>query len=251
VALQKKEDARARDCYVRAISLGSKSARLRYDYAMVLRELNAGAEAVTSALREAVALDPKMFDARYLLGYTLLKAGRYGAAIDELRAAGELAPYRAAVWEHLALACHYAGRRAEARTAAQRARKLASTPEEVDRAEGTLKLVETEPEPIARSVEKARVTQALAGPPVLRAEGLLTQVDCLGGRARLQVASGGSRLFLLVVDPAKVVLRNAGAIQTDLTCGSVAGAQRVLVEYRAAENGTYGTSGEVAAIEFR
>jgi len=249
VSLQKKEDQRARERYERAMRLGNRNPRLRYSYAMVLRELNASDEAVIGALREAVALDGRMFDARYLLGYTLLKTGRYGAAMDELRAAGELQPYRSAVWEHLALACHYAGRRDEAKAAALKARKLASTAEEIERAEGTLRLVESSPDSIVQRRGLERHVEA--GPPVIRAEGLLTQIDCMGERARLQIAARGTRLFLLVQDPGNIVLRNAGAAWTEFTCGPLPGARRVLVDYRPVVNATYGTSGEVAAIEFR
>ncbi len=251
VAIQRKEDNRAKERYERAIRLGSKSARLRYEYAMVLRELNAGDDAIMKALRDALQLDPKLFDARYLLGYTLLKTGKYGAAIDELRIASDLHPYRSPVWEHLALACHYAGRRDEARAAAAKARKYAASPEEAERAEATLRLVETSPDSVVQRRAPEPVTTVDAAPRTARAEGLLTQIDCLGGRARLHVATGGRRVFLLVDDPGKVVLRNAGGVWTEFTCGVLPGSRRVLIDYRPNPNASYGTAGEVAAIEFR
>jgi len=250
VALQKKEDAKARDLYRRAIELGSTSARLRYEYAMVLRELNASDTEILNALREGVRLDGSMFDAQYLLGYTLLRAADYAGAIRHLKTASELQPFRSAVWEHLALACHYAHRKPEARDAARRFRKLASTPEEIERADGLLKQVESSTDSIVQATPTPR--RSVDALPSTRIEGTPRQVDCLGSKARLQIQSvDGRRVFLLVRDPANVVLRNAGALWTEFTCGLLpGGGRRVSVDYRGNPDEVWRTSGDVVAMEF-
>lgn len=252
-AVQKKQDERARRHYQQAMELGSRSGRLRYDYALLLRELKAPESEIQSKLREAVDLEPGLFDARYLLGYTLLKSNEPAGAIAHLKAAAELQPLNWAVWEHLALAHHYAGQRNEALTAAQRARKTASTPEQIERAESTLKLVETLTDAIVRSedpVVRARQLRMAETSAVAYLDGTLTQIDCLGSRARLHVASEGRKMFLLVQDPSTVVLRNAAGHWEEFRCGPMAG-RHVVIQYRRLPNTTYGTAGEVAAIEFR
>jgi tetratricopeptide (TPR) repeat protein len=253
VAVQKKQDQLARTHYERAMKLGDRSGRLRYDYAMVLREMNASDDQIIIALRDAVRLDPALFDARYLLGYMLLKTGEYTEAVEHLESASEMQPGRCAVWEHLALALHYSGKNEEARAAAQKARKTAVTAEDVNRAEGTLRLLEANADPIVRAEPlptRARQQSLAESSAAVKTEGLLTQVDCLGSRARLHLVANGRKLFLLVRDAGSVVLRNAGGVWTEFTCGPVPG-RKVIVEYRRVANQTYGTAGDVAAIEFR
>lgn len=251
-AVRRDEDESARRHYERAIELGSRSGRLRYDYAMLLRDLNAPPEQVMASLREAVALDPKLFDARYLLGYLLLDRGKHLEAIEQLRVATELRPFRSAVWEHLALAHHQAGQKMEAVAAAQRARKLATTPEDISRTEATLSLVQSD----AGSIVQAPAT---AGEPRIRwarpegsgrIDGMLVQVDCLHDKARLHVVHSGRKTFLLIRDPGSVVLRNTGGVTTEFACGPVRN-RPVLVEYRRKPDGSYGTAGNVLTLEFR
>jgi hypothetical protein len=74
-------------------------------------------------------------------------------------------------------------------------------------------------------------------------EGILTQVDCQGASARLEIAvSDGKTVTLEVHDPSKVELVNAPQSTREFACGP----QKlpVLVEYLAA-------TGEVTRIEFR
>jgi hypothetical protein len=85
---------------------------------------------------------------------------------------------------------------------------------------------------------------------IRRIDGLLTQVDCLAGKARLHVASGGKKTFLLVRDPGQVRVLNAGGVAMEFSCGEIR-SRPVIVEYRVIADSTYGTAGEVASIEFR
>jgi Tfp pilus assembly protein PilF len=252
-AIRRDEDEKARQHYERAMELGNTTGRVRHDYALVLRQLRRPNDEVVKWLREAVSLDPNLFDAHYVLGYLALEAGRLVEAAESLKRATELRPLRAAVWEHLALAYHHGGRKADARAAARRARLLAVGSEEIARIEGTQRLVESEPEKIVRLApqpqppEGERFARRTHGEAV---EGSLIQVDCLREKARLHVVHGAGKLLLLVRDPSAVVLRNAGAVWTEFACGPVA-RRAVHVEYRRQDDRRYGTAGEVTAIEFR
>jgi Flp pilus assembly protein TadD len=262
-ALRKNRDVDARRHYERAIELGSSSGRLHYDYAMLLRETGSPGEQVLRHLRESVRLDPKLFEAHHFLGYLSLREERFAEAIQHLRSAAELQPQRAAVWENLALAYHYSGSREKARAAARTARRVASNREEIERAEATLNLIESAdltvhnlPDApvvaIARSSSKTdEGTNTLRGAKSdIRIEGILTQVDCLGSSARLHLLSGNGQVFLLVKDPGSVYLKNAAAVSMDFACGEIR-PRAVAVEYKAGRSVSYGTAGEVTAIEFR
>ena len=57
-------------------------------------------------------------------------------------------------------------------------------------------------------------------------------------------------MFLLVRDPDKVALKNAGSVAFDFACGPME-ARPVAVEYVPVPNGAYGTTGEVRSLELR
>lgn len=263
LALRRNGNAEARRRYEMAMAMGSSSGRLHYDYAMLLREDGGSDGEVLRHLRQAVKLSPDLFDARHYLGYVSLRERRFPEAIEHLRHAVHLQPQKASVWEYLALAYHYSGDKAHARGAAKSARQAAATPEEVERTEATIHLIETEPPSIVRgfpaspSVQMAGVAPKNEDAKTLhgsksdsRVEGMLTQVDCLGSSARLHVVSGSGKVFLLVRDPGSVLLRGTGSVSSEFICGP-AMARPVAVEYRARPHPTYGTRGEVTAIEFR
>lgn len=254
MALRHGNDDLARQRYERAMQAGNRSGRLRYDYGMLLRELKHPDTEVIARMQEAVELDPQLFDAFFYLGYLHLSAKRYPEAVRYFSRATELQPYSVAVWEYLALCHHHAGERDRARAAAVKARRNASSAEDIDRTESTLRLVESAPDSIVhaprpeRPAEPVQAAARTAG--IRRIEGLLTQVDCLAGKARLHVASGGKKTFLLVRDPGQVRLLNAGSVATEFSCAEIR-SRPVIVEYRAIADSTYGTAGEVASIEFR
>jgi hypothetical protein len=97
--------------------------------------------------------------------------------------------------------------------------------------------------PAVRKIEPPPATvPATAG-------GVLTQVDCLGGKARLHVLADSRKVFLLIRDPANVFLHNAGSEWTQFPCGEVPH-RRVSVAYRPEPDAAYGTAGEVVSITF-
>jgi tetratricopeptide (TPR) repeat protein len=93
-------------------------------------------------LKEAVALDSRLFDAHHLLGHIALRQELYAESIAAFEAAIELQPGRAALWEYLALAYQGSGERQRAIEAANTARKFASGPEEAARIEATIRQIE-------------------------------------------------------------------------------------------------------------
>lgn len=102
------------------------------EYAQLLRDLNVGEEAARQA-REAVRLDPKLAEARRLLGTLELAAAekdpaRLPAAIDELSAAHRLAPTDVGTSVALARALLAADRSAEAATILDELPELSGQP---------------------------------------------------------------------------------------------------------------------------
>lgn len=108
---------------------------------------------------------------------------------------------------------------------------------------------------------RAAEARANAGKPVIDAStlpeykeekpkkiaGSLQRVECLGGNARLYVATGRKVVRLLVADPGRVAI--AGGGEKALSCGMQKPATSVVVEYLPAA--TAGVLGEVVTIEFR
>jgi tetratricopeptide (TPR) repeat protein len=261
LALRRNQDEVALRYYDRAIQLGSRSARLRYDYATLLREKGEPDERVAAMLKEAVALDANLFEAHYLLGYLALRHERPADAIEPLKRAAEIQPGRAAVWEYLALAYQQTGKREKAIHAAKTARRQAATPEDAARIDATIKLIEESSGPVVKyapppleSVELAHSTPKAPGVTaaqgIMRIEGVLGQIDCVGRVVRLHIITVNSKVFILLRDPGAVILKNAGSVSTDLACGP-ANPRNVIVEYRANADPTYGTSGDAITIEFR
>ena len=101
VALSSGDDATAKNHFERALALGSTSGRLRWDYAMLLRDSGAPESAVVVELRRAVQIEPNLFDAHLLLGTWALRDGRKAEAEKHLEVAMRLRPGRVDAAEQL------------------------------------------------------------------------------------------------------------------------------------------------------
>lgn len=240
----------ARRFFESAVQAGSHDPRLFYDYAMVLRQLNEPEALVTRNLLRAISVDEQFFDAYQFVGYLYLKADQYTEAIRYLKRASELQPGRASTWENLALAYHKSGDKPNARNAARSGRKVANGPEEAARLDAMIDMIESDADKIVEAPVSRRSNIQEAAPTLSSVQGVLTQVDCLGRRARLYVAVGGSRMLLLVSDSSSVTLRGGAGITEELSCGPVP-SRPVVVEYRPETHRTYGTVGIVTTLEFR
>jgi hypothetical protein len=84
--------------------------------------------------------------------------------------------------------------------------------------------------------------------PSGKAEGMLTQVDCLGKQARLIIQTGDRKITKLIVrDASQIAI--VGAKQEALGCGRQK-PRKILVEYFPKADAKLATIGEVATIEF-
>jgi Flp pilus assembly protein TadD len=240
----------ARQYLERSIHAGSTSPRVFYEYAIVLRNLGEPQALVVDNLTRAVRLDDRFFEGQYYLGSLHLQAERFIPAIQHLKRATELQPSRLGVWESLAVAFHKAGSKEDARAAATTARRLASGPEDAARIDALLDLIESDVDKIVVAPPGKKADASAAAPPISRVDGVLTQVDCLGKRARLHIAVPGGKVLLLVTNAGSVRLWGAGVTQTELACGP-SSPRPVLVEYRPEIHATYGTAGSVISVDFR
>jgi hypothetical protein len=87
------------------------------------------------------------------------------------------------------------------------------------------------------------------GPQATKLTGTLQRVDCMGGQARLHVASGKQVIRILVPAADKVEITGGG--ERSLTCGVQKSARSVTVHYTPKNDAKQGTAGEAVTIEFR
>jgi tetratricopeptide (TPR) repeat protein len=251
VALGQKNVSAAREHFERAIATGKAAARTYYEYAMLLRELGADPRLVTRNVEETVARNPRYAEAWFFLGVEAANRGDPYAAIRAIERAVEILPRQASFRHALVLAYDQAGKREEARKAARRLELGARTPQEREMAQAALRLAEGA-EPWVELGRRAPVeTPSSWFMPRgdHRVEGTLRRVECLDKQARLLVATADETVSLLVSDPEKVTVRNAGETTFEFGCG--AATHPVLVEYVAREDKDAGTVGDVTAIEIR
>ncbi|MCS6953200.1 MAG: tetratricopeptide repeat protein [Bryobacteraceae bacterium] len=250
LALRRRDHAEARQRLARAIERGVFDARAHFEYAMLLRESGGSPEAVRAALETAVRLNPQFAEAHFMLGGTLLRAGRRSEAIGHLEQAAALLPRQSFIWHALALALHEAGRTDEARRAAWRAVQTATTDAEAEMARAAVqKTGEARPTPRA-------ARRGITIPPSWEPEkgkvvaGELVQVDCLERAARVYLRVERRTLALFIRDPSRVRIRSAGAEPVELRCGPHA-STRATVEYIERADARYHTDGDVIAMELQ
>jgi hypothetical protein len=94
-----------------------------------------------------------------------------------------------------------------------------------------------------------KVEQWWDGPKLEPLTGVLRQVDCLGKRARLVVATAaGATVRLLIPDPSNVLITGGG--EASLACGPQRTPRRVKIEYAPRADKAAGTVGDAASVEF-
>jgi hypothetical protein len=80
-------------------------------------------------------------------------------------------------------------------------------------------------------------------------KGVLRQLDCLEGWARVTVESEGKQLALKIIDPSGVIIRGKPGATVSFDCGPQPG-QPVLIQYAAEPDAKAGTIGRILVIEF-
>lgn len=251
--------------FARAVELGTTNPKVYVDYAMAMRSAgDIDDQKAAELLRRAVELDPDFKEARYLLGFLALNAGQYEDAVTHLVRVKRLEPHQAfPFFRALAYASYRAGKKDEAKKAAERAREHAETPNQNRDAEDLLALVTRPGTPVEASVlpaprtgapgpapdqERRLLARRSASPPRLRVTGTLEHVDCAGVAAKFRISGGDRRMVLLAEDASKVVMKNSGG--RDFACGPQKPAA-VVMEYDSAEGLAEGILGVVRSIEFQ
>ncbi len=126
--------------FERSAEFDPTDAMVRRQYGNYLKMAGRMDEAIAE-MRMAVALDPKAPFMHLGLGDCLIAAGRNDESIDSLRAALKLAPAFMSVLERLEIACHRAGRHAEAqvtRTTVHNLRNKLERAAQIDRDVGAM-----------------------------------------------------------------------------------------------------------------
>jgi hypothetical protein len=274
-----KEDALRQ--FASAMAAGSKSARCYIEYA----RLEPDNSLAITALRKAIALNPKLAEPHFLMARRETEAEK---RIADLKAAATLDPRQLPYWEALAQAHIANGNFSEAAKAWAAAEQAAATGEDRARMRQARTAVEGQrldyeeaqrrrvAEEKARDLERLKAearaeVRALEartnrGAPTSkpdekvvpwwegpkaegRARGTLKQVDCVGRQLRVVLTSEDGKLVrLLIPDPARVTVMGSGDLT--LACGPQK-ARRISVEYFPKPNPKLATAGEVAVIEFQ
>jgi len=252
--------------FARAIELGSKNAKVHFDYAMMLRESDAAADEIVGLLNTAALLQPDMTEANYMLGFYAMNASRFGEAVSHFNKVKKVDKAQAfPLFRALAYASYRLGSREEAAKHAESALKYAVEPEDVRVAKELLAYVTQDPSartPVLRADGQPRLTRpepdsaepeskvSVFAERTYPIEGTLEQVDCLDKVARLRILVGAKHVSLLIEDPSKIVIKSAVAGQHEFTCGPQKPV-KVAVEYILKPEDTYKTEGAIRSIEFR
>ncbi len=271
---------RAASRFARAFELGAANPKTLWNYALMLQGPESS-ERVIPVLEKLASLDATHVQARLMLADRYSRRREYVRAVSTLREIKSVKPEDAdRLFLSLAYAGYQAGDLAEAAAAADRLRKLAKTPEEIERAQRVYDMVTRKPDPetprarpqVARLKEPGRAEQERdpedrpelkrRAPPestftveekkkeTVSEDATLVQVDCLGAQARLVVADGGKRKSFLIDDPRRVVIRNTGSVTVDFTCGPQK-PRKVSIEFLPGADAKHGTAGLVRGLDFR
>lgn len=243
LAVRNRDYDAARKLFEEAMELGARDASTYFEYAMLLRDTRAPAGQVNEFLEKTIAANPSHAEAHFLLGIRASDAGGFSDAVVHLRRATEILPRQAYFWQALAFAYHKLGRFDDARIAALRALRAATTDHEEEMARSALNLIETKETP-ANKDRPAVITPDSWKPKSGDASisGELVNVECAGGAARLHLRTSGETLVLLIDQPRSVTIRG-GPERRTLSCGAQSPAP-VHVEFLK-------DTRRITAIEFR
>ena len=250
-ALSRKLHDEAKAHLRRAIDLGATQALPYFEYAALLRDTGAPKEEFRRWLAQAAGRNPKLAEAQFLLGLTAQQDNRHRDAIGPLEEAVKILPRQSYFWHALAVSYHHLGDSDRARRAARKAADTATTQQELEMAQGALRLVVSQAAPVAGV--KPGVTIPESWKPREgdhRVEGTLEQIDCFGPSARFQIRVNGAPVRLWVEKPGEVLLKSASSITFDFGCGPQR-PRRVVVEFERKPGAAQQSEGVITAIEFQ
>jgi tetratricopeptide (TPR) repeat protein len=248
----------------RALALGIRNARLCYEYAVMAKEADFPEADVVAALERAVALDPGLDDARYLLALAHLNAGRYRLTLQHFQALRHVPLSRGfAYYSALSYIQNELGMRAEAEQSAVEARAYAHNQDEAEHARELAWMAQSEIVVQMTADRQGRLRRIPKEPGAVenwnpfiepgdrieRRQGDLREVECTAAGLRLVLSVDNRPLVLNVTYPERVQLRQGAAGALEFTCGKQNG-PRVIVEFAAAPDPQAGAAGVVRGIEF-
>jgi tetratricopeptide (TPR) repeat protein len=271
LAWRKGDHSEVRAEFAKAVELGSRNARMYFEYAAMAGQAGDSGKLQIKLLRKAVELDPDYYEARLHLGFQLTSESDYAGALAEFAHLKKVEPEHAfAFFQAVAYAAYRTGDKEGARANAKRAAEVAPGPAEKAQVEQLIEaldqhpgermrtMAEPEPEPEPEKPEKALhqhetvvVPQLPKRIPLSAVEGTLDQIDCLGTTARLRITAAGRPVRLLIDKPSAIEVRGAKAGSFTMTCGPQKAHSAVRVEFEPKVNDQLGTTGLVRVLEMK
>jgi tetratricopeptide (TPR) repeat protein len=270
LAWQAGDKEAARGHFARALAVGSKNARMCFDYAMLSRNRGDAVKESLPAFQKALELKPDYAEARVQFGLMLVNTRNYPEAIMQLNQVKKIDPEQAQ-WYFPALAFAYlqTGDKEKARENAEAAKKWAKTPQQLEHADALLRSLDArsttarslppaEKVPVIRHVERSEfavVEEAAANPFVDKddkmkhVEGVAQRLDCSGKAARFHVLVDKAPMIFLIPDPDRVLIKHSDELKHDFACG-VQKPYKVSVDYAILPDAKSGTAGIVRGLEF-
>ena len=269
----KQDEVRAH--FAKAVELGSRNARMYYEYCAMVGQAEESGKLRIKLLRKAVELDPEYYEARLHLGFHLMAESDYAGALAQFAHLKRVEPEHAfQFFRAVAYASYRTGDTEGARANAKRAAERAEGPDEKTAVEELLAALEQHPgerlRPMAPEPEPEREPEEQNTPrpalqhdaatippqlpkrsPLTGVEGTLDQIDCLGTAARIRMTVAGGVVRLLIDKPNAIDVRGARAGSFTLTCGPQKARGAVRVEYEPNVNKELGTIGLVRVMEMK
>ncbi len=261
--------------FAKAVELGSRNARMVYEYCAMVGQAGESAKVQIALLRKALQLDPDYYEARLHLGFQLMSESDYAGALAAFARLKRVEPEHAFQFFHaVAYAAYRTGDKEGARANAKRAIEVAQGPGEKASVEELLAaldrhpgerlramapepLPEREPEaestprPALKHRDDTSIPELPKRSPLSAVEGTLDQIDCLGNTARIRMTSAGRPVRLLIDKPNGIDARGAKGGAFDLTCGPQTPRRTIRVEYEPKVNNDLGTIGLVRVMEMK
>ncbi len=268
----------ARADFSKAVELGSRNARMYYEYYAMAGQAGEPRDRQILLLRRALELDPEYHDARLQLGFLLMADSDHAGALAQFARLKSVEPEQSfQFFRAAAYAAYRTGDKEGARANAKRAAELATNPTEKtaiedleaaidarrgDSLQATAARPATEEESGARPAlqrgaaplsarEQAPIPELPKRRALTAVEGTLDQIDCLGATARIRMTAGGRSVGLLIDKPNGIEVRGAQAGTFTLTCGPQKVRRKVRVEYEPNVNNNLGTIGLVRVLEMK
>jgi lipopolysaccharide biosynthesis regulator YciM len=255
IALREGDRNTGREQWKRAMQLGIRDAALYYQYAILAEDANVPAWDIESALRRAIELKADFDDARYKLGLLESNGGHYAAALEQFRAMRSVPAKRAyGYWTAVASALTETDHREEAKEAAGKAMRYATSAEERASASRLAYAAETDLTVQVSHDANGNLQMVTARKPhgsddwnpfiepgdhIVYVEGQIRKVECSAGKITgFQVATASTALEVALPDPSRVLIRGG---TPEFVCGAdderKVAIQYAAVEKRAAVNG--------------